>query len=75
MEYPISLTVEEISVIRQSLDVIQIQGKNAKSIANLQDKFDEAIFNIQFTFQTEEAKKQEELQKIINKEGNIKLKS
>jgi len=75
MDYQIGFTVEEISIVRQSLDIIQIQGKSARVIANLQDKFDEAIMNIQFTLQAEEVKKQEGLQKIIQKENSTKSKA
>jgi hypothetical protein len=75
MNYEIGLTPEEIAIIRQSLDVIQISGKSARAIAGLQDKLDEAIMNIQFTLQAEETKKQEELEKIIQKETATKSKS
>ena len=75
MNYEIGLTPEEIAIMRQSLDVIQISGKSAKAIAGLQDKLDEAIMNIQFTLQAEETRKQEELEKIIQKETATKSKS
>ena len=75
MNYEIGFSLEEIAVIRQSLDVIQISGKSARAIAGLQDKLDEAIMNIQFTLQAEETKKQEELEKIIQKETATKSKS
>ena len=75
MNYEIGLTPEEIAIMRQSLDVIQISGKSARVIAGLQDKLDEAIMNIQFTIEAEEAKKQEELQKLVEKNTTSKLKS
>ena len=75
MNYEIGFSPEEIAVLRQSLDVIQISGKSARIIAGLQDKLDEAIMNIQFTLQAEETKKQEELQKMIQKETVTKSKS
>ena len=75
MNYEIGFSPEEIAVIRQSLDVIQISGKSARVIAGLQDKLDEAIMNIQFTIETEEAKKQEELQKLVEKNTTSKSKS
>ena len=74
MNYEIEFSPEEIAVIRQSLDVIQISGKSARVIAGLQDKLDEAIMNIQFTIETEEAKKQEELQKLVEKNTTSKSK-
>ena len=75
MNYEIGFSPEEIAVIRQSLDVIQISGKSARVIAGLQDKLDEAIMNIQFTMEAEEAKKQEELQKLVEKNTTSKSKS
>lgn len=74
MDYEIGFSPEEIAIIRQSLDIIQISGKSARVIAGLQDKLDEAIMNIQFTLQAEETKKQEELQKIIQKDTVSKSK-
>ena len=65
MEFQLGLTLEETSLLRNSLDVIQIQGKSARMVAHLQDKFDEHIFQIQLNLQmAEEEKKQEEAQKI-----------
>ena len=75
MNYEIGFSPEEIAIMRQSLDVIQISGKSARVIAGLQDKLDEAIMNIQFTIETEEAKKQEELQKLVEKNTTSKSKS
>ena len=75
MNYEIGFFPEEIAIMRQSLDIIQISGKSARVIAGLQDKLDEAIMNIQFTVETEEAKKQEELQKLVEKNTTSKLKS
>ncbi len=74
MNYEIGFSPEEIAILRQSLDVIQISGKSARIIAGLQDKLDEAIMNIQFTLQAEETKKQEELQKMMQKDTVGKLK-
>jgi hypothetical protein len=74
MNYEIGFSPEEIAIMRQSLDIIQISGKSARVIAGLQDKLDEAIMNIQFTLQAEETKKQEELQKIIQKDTVSKSK-
>ena len=41
-----NLTLEEIQVIRQSLNVIEIKGSSAQFIANLQAKLDEEIAQI-----------------------------
>ncbi len=75
MNYEIGFSPEEIAILRQSLDVIQISGKSARIIAGLQDKLDEAIMNIQITLQTQETKKQEELEKMIQKDTVGKSKS
>jgi len=65
MEFEIGLTIEESSLLRNSLDVIQIQGKNARMVARLQDKLEEHIFQIQINLQMmEEEKKQQEIEKI-----------
>ena len=36
-------SLEELTVLRQSLNVISIQGKDAKPIAMLQDKLEQLI--------------------------------
>jgi Tfp pilus assembly protein PilN len=41
-----NLTLEEIQVIRQSLNVIEIKGSSAQFIANLQIKLDGEIAQI-----------------------------
>ena len=57
MLYPVELTMEELSLLRQSLDVITINGKSAKLVANLQDKIDEAAFQMQMNLQIQEEPK------------------
>jgi len=65
MEVKVNLTLEESSLLRNSLDVIQIQGKNAKMVANLQDKLEESIFQLQMNIQmAEEEKKEKEAAKL-----------
>ena len=59
--YPIELTKEEFGLLRQSLDIIQISGKSAKFVANLQDKLDEQLFQIDLNIKMEEAEKLEQL--------------
>ena len=73
--YEIGFSIEEIAILRQSLDIIQITGKTARVVAGLQDKFDEVILDIQLTAQQEQSKKQEELQQLLEKEGSSKSKS
>jgi predicted Holliday junction resolvase-like endonuclease len=65
MEFEIGLLIEESSLLRNALDVIQIQGKNAKMVANLQTKLEEHIFQSQMNLQMiEEEKNQKEKEKI-----------
>ncbi len=66
--YPIELTKEEFGLLRQSLDLIQISGKSAKFVANLQDKLDEQLFQIDMNQKMEEAEKLEQLVAIQKKE-------
>jgi len=63
--FSIDLTTQEISTIRKSLDVVSISGKDAKFLANLQNKLDSEIANIQQTIKQAEAQKQLELQQAL----------
>jgi hypothetical protein len=71
--YPIELTKEEFVLLRQSLDLIQIQGKSAKFVANLQDKLDEQLFQIDMNIKMQEAEKLEELVALQKKERAKKV--
>jgi hypothetical protein len=44
-------TIAELQLLRQSLDMIAIQGKDAKAIANLQIKLESNILSIEETSQ------------------------
>ena len=66
--YPIELSKEEFGLLRQSLDIIQIQGKSAKFVANLQDKLDEQLFQIDINLKMQEAEKLEQLANLQKKE-------
>jgi predicted ArsR family transcriptional regulator len=66
--YPIELSKEEFSLLRQSLDIIQITGKSAKFVALLQDKLDEQLFQIEMNIKMEEAEKLEQLVALQKKE-------
>jgi len=79
MIYPVELSLEEISLVRNSLDAIQIQGSNAKLVANLQTKLEEALFQIQVNLQMQEQEriqaeeeKQKKLQALLAKEAKKK---
>lgn len=73
--FSIDLTPQEISTIRQSLDVVSIIGKDAKFLANLQNKLDSEILNIQQTIKQIEAQKQLELQQVLVAEAKKAIKS
>tara|TARA_R110002126_G_scaffold79812_4_gene198045 strand:- start:1180 stop:1419 length:240 start_codon:yes stop_codon:yes gene_type:complete len=66
--FSIDLTVNEIQLLRQSLDIISIKGTDAKFLANLQIKLENELIQIQEILKQEESKKQEDLQYIIEKE-------
>lgn len=76
MEYPIELTLDEITIILQSIDVVSITGRNARLISALQNKLDEAAFQIQMNIQMQEQERiqfeqerQRQLELIIAKEA------
>ena len=71
--YPIELTKEELGLLRQSLDIIQISGKSAKFVANLQDKLDEQLFQIDMNNKMQEAEKLEELVALQKRERAKKV--
>ena len=58
------LSLDEIVVLRQSLNVIEIKGSSAQFIANLQNKLDKEILQIREMIAQEENKKQADIAKI-----------
>lgn len=71
--YSIELTKEETALLRQSLDLIQIMGKSAKFVANLQDKLDEQLFQIDMNLKMQEVEKLEELAALQKKQVGKKV--
>lgn len=59
-----NLSLDEITVLRQSLNVIEIKGSSAQFIANLQIKLDNEINQIKSLLLEEEKKKQAGIAKI-----------
>ena len=59
-----NLTIEEISLLRQSLNVIEIKGNSAIFVATLQVKLDQEISQIRNMIEEEEKKKQAGIRKI-----------
>ena len=63
--FSIDLTIEEIVFIRQSLDLPNISGKNAKFLANLQTKLEYEYAQIERMKQEEAIRIEEDLKKAI----------
>lgn len=63
--FSIDLTPSEIQLLRQSLDVISIAGKDARLVANLQIKLESELHAIQVQLQEAEIQKQQDLLKAI----------
>ena len=59
-----NLSLEEINLIRQSLNVIEIKGSSAIFVATLQVKLDQEISQIRTMIEEEEKKKQAGIRKI-----------
>ena len=66
--FEVELSLNEIQLLRQSLDIIRISGKDAKFVATLQVKLEREIEQIQEILKQEEAKKQKELQETLARE-------
>ena len=67
--FSIDLTIAEIQLTRQALDVISIAGKDAKVVANLQYKLEDELQQIQNQLQVAERDKQIQLQKAVEAEA------
>jgi len=67
-----NLSVEEITLLRQALNVIDIKGASAIFVATLQVKLDKEISQIRSMIEEEEKKKQAGIRKI---EKTIKAES
>lgn len=59
-----NLTVEEITLLRQALNVIDIKGASAIFVATLQVKLDQELSQISNILQEEQNKKQAGIAKI-----------
>lgn len=63
--FSIDLTVSEIQLLRQSLDIITITGKDAKFIASLQSKLEHELNQINNMINSAETQKAQELQAAL----------
>lgn len=59
-----NLSIDEIAVLRQALNVIEIKGASAQFIANLQIKLDNELNQVKEMIAQEEKKKQAGISKI-----------
>jgi Tfp pilus assembly protein PilN len=67
--FSIDVTYNEISFLRQALDLVTVNGKDAKFLANLQTKLENELAEIQNMKTKEEEKKQRELKAILEAEA------
>jgi hypothetical protein len=58
-------TPNELTFVRQALDLVSIKGTDAKFLANLQTKIEEELINLQKMTEEEEKRKVEVQQQII----------
>ena len=65
--FSVNFTVNELNFIRQSLETVTIQGKDAKFLATLQVKIEQELIEIQKMMQAEEQKKMLALSETISK--------
>jgi hypothetical protein len=70
--FSIDLTPNELNFIRQSLETVQISGKDAKFLATLQVKIEHELSEIQKMLNEEEQKKMTSLSETIAKSSNKK---
>jgi Tfp pilus assembly protein PilN len=70
--FSINLTPNELSFIRQALDTVQIQGKDAKFLATLQIKLEHELSEIKRMMQEEEQKKMLALSENVAKSSTKK---
>ena len=66
--FSIDLTQNEITFLRQALDLVTIKGTDAKFLANLQIKLEDELIQIAKILRQEEEVKQQSLQDIVSRE-------
>jgi hypothetical protein len=70
--FSIDLTIPEIQTLRQSLDVINVSGKDAKFLAGLQIKLETELQQITDMLNAAQVKKQQELEKAVATDKKLK---
>ena len=63
--YDVTMTLDELVFIRQSLDAVNIQGKNAKFVAQLQIKLENEIEEIKNHVEEREREKLLALSEVV----------
>jgi hypothetical protein len=63
--FTVDFTLNELIFLRQSLDLVSVQGKDAKFVASLQMKIENEVGQIQQMLQEEEERKQNDLQNLL----------
>ena len=66
--FSVDFNLNELNFIRQSLETVTIQGKDAKFLASLQIKIETELVEIQQLLALQETEKQAALQEIIERE-------
>lgn len=66
--FSIDLTQNEITFLRQALDLVTIKGTDAKFLASLQIKLEDELIQITKMLRQEEEVKQQSLQDMISRE-------
>ena len=72
--FSVDFSLNELAFIRQSLEGVTIKGADAKFLANLQNKLEYEINQIQQMLTQSELEKQASLQEILQHEENKALK-
>jgi len=73
--FSIDLGINEIQLLRQSLDIITITGKDAKYVASLQIKLESELEQIQLMLQQQEQEREQALQKMLAAEARKEAKA
>jgi hypothetical protein len=63
--FSVDFTVNELLFLRQSLDLVSVQGKDVKFVASLQMKIESEVAQIQQMLQQEEERKQNDLHNLL----------
>lgn len=67
--FSIDITIPEIQLLRSSLDVITVSGKDAKFVAGLQIKLEQEMQSIQQMIAEAEEKKKKDLEQVMAQEA------